>query len=998
MAEVLSLFGAPTIERAGTTRALDFERRTQLLVYLALKRAWVGRAEIAALLWPDQDTKLALTNLRKALHRLQSLPDADLVQSRGNALRCMAQTDVGAFESALAERRLQDALALRRGELLAGFDDDSNDAWSQWLGFERDRLRTAWRAAAQEHLHGDVAPADAVELALRLIDEDPLDEAALRLAMHWLARTGQVARARQAYRGFVARLADELGLTPSVELQALHDGLGGAAAAPAPTGAGAVSQPHADDRFIGRVVEVRRAASLLQQGDCRLLTITGPGGVGKTRLAQRVLHDCASSFADGATLVPLDDVTTSAEFSERLAREFDIALKGNVDPLAQVVGILRERHALIVLDNFEQLVEAAPMLARLLADCPRIKVVVTSRVRLGLAAEWLLPLTGLPVPEPEDAAELESFDAVRLFLASARRVEPAISAAAEAEAIVAIVRSVEGLPLALELAAAWTRVLSCRDIAAELERGAELLQSTGAEHPARHASVESVFDQSWRLLGERERQALARLSVFRGGFTPEAARAVGGVALPILAALVDKSLVRKDGARCFLHPLVQQFAHARLERHFDAPAAAAAHARHFLLRLAESSQRINHADPQVLRDIDAEFENVRAAWRFGVAHGPAEDFVRAAYGLMSYCDHRGRRLEGVELLHDALGKEEIEREPKFLAAIAAPAAWLSYRLDRYADAEALAGRAYRLQGKDDRHVDPVLTYRAATVLGATCMRTGRAEESERWLRRALKAAEAIGDPTNIAGALDNLGLVTRFRGDLDEALRLYGLALVRHREVGDAGGEASCLNNMGVVHILRRELDAAETLLDDARRVCERHGLPGTRSMVETNLANIAMLRNQPDKALRHGRQALELAHQTGRRGGAIDARHLLVWAHLHGGEPKVACAELVAAVTEALAIGHTEALVHGARLFAELLAARGAADVAARVMHFVLQQSPGLVARERAEAEVMMGAWSAGTPPQSWSGPPLDELARRIVAEANQAHTPLIAELRRTA
>jgi predicted ATPase/Flp pilus assembly protein TadD len=631
----------------------------------------------------------------------------------------------------------------------------------------------------------------------------------------------------------------------------------------------------------------------------------------------------------------------------------------------------------------------------LLADCPRVKAVVTSRVRLGLASEWLLPLTGLPVPEPEDVAELESFDAVRLFVASARRVEPALNPAAEAAAIVDICRRVEGLPLALELAAAWTRVLSCQDIAAELERGAELLKSSDVEHPARHASIESVFDQSWRLLSERERQALARLSVFRGGFTPEAARAVGGVALPVLAALVDKSLVRKDGGRCFLHPLVQQFAHARLEASFEAESGAAAHGRHFLHRLADAGLRVHHADPEMLRELDAEFENVRAAWRFAIKEGPPEDVARAAYSLLSYCDHRGRRLEGLELMQEAITSHRLAGEPKFVAALAAPAAWLAFRLDRYAEAEAFGMQAMAARGLSGQPAgDTTQTFRAATVLGATCARLGRVDDARRWFETALELARKIGDPTNIASALDNLGLMARGRGDLDEALRLYREALLKHRDVGDAGGAALCLNNQGVVHILRRELDAAQAVLHEARQLSEHHGLPTTRGMIEVNLANVAMLSGIPELAIRHARRAFELATQTGQRGTAVEARHALVWAALRQGEVTEARSELVAAVTASIAIGRPALMVHSLRLFAELLAAQGARDVAARVMSFVLQQ-PDLVGAERVEAERQMRDWSATSVAAKWTGPPLDELAQRIVAEASQAYAPLIAALR---
>src|SRR5512144_750725 len=202
----LVLFGSPSVEHNGESTALPRERRSQLLAYLALKRAWVSRTDLAALLWPDQPGKLAYTNLRKTLFRAQSLPWARGLEVQTQALRFLPATDVVEFEAALREDRVADALPLWRGELLAGFDD-AGEAWTGWLQFERDRVRSAWRNAALTRLGEDIDAAEAVELSTRLLEADPLDEAALAVHMSWLARAGQNARARQTYRDFAERLS-----------------------------------------------------------------------------------------------------------------------------------------------------------------------------------------------------------------------------------------------------------------------------------------------------------------------------------------------------------------------------------------------------------------------------------------------------------------------------------------------------------------------------------------------------------------------------------------------------------------------------------------------------------------------------------------------------------------------------------------------------------------------------------------------------------------------
>ena len=234
-----------------------------------------------------------------------------------------------AFESALREQRIAEALPLRRGELLAGFDDDQSEAWSSWLNFERDRLRVAWRDAALNLLAGDIDAAEGIDLSTRLLDADPLDEAALRAHMSWLARGGQSARARQAYHEFVRRLADDLGLAPGAELRALHDSLG--MADWSPTAAAPSAPAKLDDGFVGRTVELRRLGGLLAQDDCRLMCLMGPGGVGKTRLAQRAMDEFAPGFSDGVAFVPLEDISSSNELGSRLARELGVSLTGSDD-------------------------------------------------------------------------------------------------------------------------------------------------------------------------------------------------------------------------------------------------------------------------------------------------------------------------------------------------------------------------------------------------------------------------------------------------------------------------------------------------------------------------------------------------------------------------------------------------------------------------------------------------------------------------------------------
>ncbi|MDR7335982.1 tetratricopeptide repeat protein [Roseateles asaccharophilus] len=981
------LFGAPSVVQEGAIVALPSERGSQLLVLLAHRRGWVARKELAALLWPEHESKLALTNLRKTLFRLQERPWGAALDVLPGAVRLEVDTDIAAFDAAVGNGERGPALELRRGPWLQGFDDDANEPWTAWLRLERGRLQAAWRAVALEHVADPLTDAaQGLQLASRLLEDDPLDEAALGAQMEKLARSGQAARARQAYRDFAARMADELGLAPGAQLQALHDGLGVASsAAPMPAPVAELAG------FVGRAGERRHIAELLARDDVRMVCVTGPGGMGKTRLARCVLHDLAASHGHDAVFVPLEDLLSMQDVATRIARELGLALQGRASPLEQLCTALRERATLLVLDNFEQLVAEAALLGELLAACPRLKVVVTSRVRLGLAGEQLFPLEGLPCPEPEDGDRLEAFDAARLFIAAAQRVQPALSPQAEAAAIVDICRQLDGLPLALELAAAWTRVLPCAAIAAELSAGTELLRADGATHPPRHASMEGVFEQSWLRLVPAERDALARLSVFRGGFTAEAARAVAAAALPVLGALADKSLLRRDGPRLALHPLVQQLAAHKLGEAAWRDTRAA-HAAYFQHRLVQCRSAAEAGDRASLRAIDTDLENFRLAWQWALEIGPTDAVPGCAEALLAYFDHRGLIEDGLRWMLDAVAMPRVQADAALHVLLQSRAAHLSYRRDRYAEAERLAAQA--LERIDPAEPESAARIQALTVLAACALRVGRLNEAQRRYEQLLARVRSEGQPRQIAGTLDNLSLVHKRLGHYDEALRLSLESLEQHRRIGHGAGVALCLNNLGALYIARGEPAAAQAPLQEALALSARDGLANTASMVYTNLSHSALYLGDLAGAREHAQRGCESAT-------AVGNRSVSAWIQAHRARVSVRegdLAEARAALTEglstAIALGSPSLLAPGLMAFAELVDAQGHATLARRCLaHFA--DLPDLTRADRDEIGALLagrGGLPAGSP--AWPGVALPELLNRIVGEASQQHLALIAQL----
>lgn len=942
----LRLIGTPTAQRVGDAIPLPFERRWQLLVLLALRGDWMRRSEVAACLWPEVTRALASTNLRKALFRLRDASWAETLEADGDLLRFVVATDVDDFAAQVREGRVAEALMAHRGTLLEGFDDDANEPWSDWLRNQRERWRAAWRAAALQRLAEPVEPVEGLALSAALLQADPLDEAALQVQLQLLASTGQAARARETYRAFAQRLQQELGVEPVSALRAAHEGLHAHTLPPGP--------PQAiDEGYIGRVFEQRRILELMQRPDCRLLAIVGPGGIGKTRLVRHVLQEAASLFADGATFFSLEDVDTPAAFIARLARDLGISGKPQRDEFDAVAEHLGSLQMLLVLDNFEAIALAAtPLLGQLLERAPRLKLIVTSRERLALGAQWALPLDGLPCPEPEDMDRLEDFDASRLFIAAARRADPAMDPEGECAAIVDICSQVDGLPLALELAAAWTRVMRCTDIARELRQGAELLHATNPAFPARQASVEAVFEQSWRLLGGPERQALACLSVFRGGFTVEAARAVASAALPVLGALTDKSLLRKEGARLALHPLVQQFASLKLGDGAQHAAARVAHARYFHGVLAELQLKLRSSDVQALSVVDDEFENCVLAFQWLAAHGPLNDFAKAVTALTDHARHRGQPLRCLAVMLAAAAAPLPTRDTNVRALLSAHIANLQFRLDQLAAADSNAREALALtEGDvDDAPESSRVASYSHYTLGSIALARGQFHEARDHYHATVERLGGLATTRDRAIAAENLSLVEKRLGRLGEAQRLAHESLVMRRRLGEPHAIAMCLNNLASLHLQMHEPDAAGPLLAESRALCERGGFSTTLSIVMTNLCELGLASGDLAAAERHGKQAVALAQDNGQRQVLGHAHVELGIVALRSGDLHAARESIAAACAIAFTLESPALKAKAAMAFARLLHQGGHVESARGVLARTATE-PTLGAAERADS-----------------------------------------------
>jgi predicted ATPase len=324
--------------------------------------------------------------------------------------------------------------------------------------------------------------------------------------------------------------------------------------------------PHAAASFVNRAREIAEITQRLNDANCRLLTLVGPGGIGKTRLAMRVAANCVDQFDDSVYFTPLQPLDSPEFILSTIIDVVSPQSRSGSDFKHQLLQYLREKALLLVLDNFEHLLDGAELLTEILEAAPNVKLLVTSREALNLQGEWRYSVQGLEYPETTAAEPWEAYSAVQLFVERARQVRGEPSLVDEHAAVVRVCRLVEGMPLALELAAGWTKILPTDEIASEIQRNLDFLSTSLRDVPQRHQSITAVFEQTWGRLTAEERRVFSALSVFSGGFSREAAEALAGVSMRVLSDLVDKSLLtREPDGRYQIHELLRQYAQAQLE-------------------------------------------------------------------------------------------------------------------------------------------------------------------------------------------------------------------------------------------------------------------------------------------------------------------------------------------------------------------------------------------------------------------------------------------------
>lgn len=960
------VFGGLTIKASGVAvGGLASRKAEALLAYLACTGRTQAREVLAELLWDDRSQAQALANLRVILNSLRQALGPYLIINRldvGLNEDSPYWLDAAELEKALAALQpsanrkaaltapelanIAKALALYQGDFLDGFFLRDCQGFEEWQLAERER----WRLQVIESQYHLIAgyqalgePMSAIQWARRLLQLDPLQEEGHRQLMRLLAITGQRPAALMQYELCRQVLAEELGVDPGEETVSLyhqiHSGdltgsrpnLAQAAGAeisgekprppvlPAPP---RHNLPTPANSFVNRHQEVAQIITYLNNPACRLLTLVGPGGIGKTRLAieagRRIAADLspASSeaaadsprFPDGIYFVPLDSLNSAEFLVSTLANALRFSFYSGADPTGQLLDFLREKDLLLVLDNLEHILAQADLLVDVLAQAPRVKILAVSRERLNLSEEYLLPVRGLLAPAAEKDSEIDSLPenqaALQLFLQRAQAVYPDFDPSGPDRADIArICRLLEGIPLAIELAAAWVRLLSCQEIAREIAQNLDFLVTSLRNVPQRHRSLRAVFDSSWQLLSDQERTLFRDLAVFNGGFERDAAERVTGASLPLLLALVDKSLLyRTETGRFLRHTLLYQYAAEKLaEAPQEKALIEARHCDYYLTFLQQREPLLKGGGQQAaLAEISSEIENVRASWYWAIAQKQLGAIARAVDSLFHFYEMRSWFQEGAEVFGRAAMSLSGAGDDRLLGMLLARRGWFTFQLGQHEEAKAWLKHSLELLREDNgrREIGFALNY-----LGAVHQHLGEFALARQYLLESQAVCAESGDQFGLSIALNVLSQVAYLQGDYAESSRLCQESLALKREIGDRRGMAFSLRNLGLVAYALLDYQAAQDFFQESLAICremdDRRGI----GLCLNHLGDVARASASFEEARQLYQDSLTIFREIGNQWGVVSAQIRLGHAAYVLGEYPVAQLSFSRALKTALDI-----------------------------------------------------------------------------------------------
>ena len=735
------------------------DRVRALFLLLAVEPAMSQqRSTIASLLWSDSDDAAARRNLRRCLSRLKGAlgddAEAVLEASRHSIGLLSAESDYQQFQRLSSSDDAADwqkAVDLINGELAEGFHLKNSTLFDDWLA----ELRLTLAHQQRDLLHKlldtiTVNPQARLSYALRLAALDPYDDATQRAVMSLHVEMGNVPAAMAHYEAYVETLQQELSAEPEIATRTLYVQL---EAATASNPVELINFPAQITPFVGREAERKAVIARLQAADCRMVTLLGAGGAGKTRLSiETVRYFTTDLFSDGVYFVPLVTATTAHEVLAIIHRTLALPTQGtNIEE--QVFDYLSDKRLLLLLDNVEQLSGELGFLSRLLQEAAGVKLLVTSRDVVGISAEYRIPLAGL--------SDLK--ESTALLWGAIQRIEPNFDLNATNFAIGArICEQLHGVPLALELAATWISTLDLDSIRAEVEEAYTFLESPLLDTPDRHRSLRAIFEHSWELLTPQRQMMLAKASIFSGGFDMPAARHIFGAGINDLRRLLEQSLlIKQENNRYGLHELVRQFAAEKLSA-ADADAIRQAHATYYLALVAKNEHQLVSENALVTTKlISADLPNITRAWRWAVKHSAFEQLGATVTGLTHFYRLTARLSEGDQLYVETLAALDKQVDNELLAQLHVGCAhfrmWQSRHDESVESAECALAIAQRGENSD-------LIAESQLAIGRSLRALGKLMVAIQTLHQGLAACIGNGSTTRAlrADILANLALISSY--------------------------------------------------------------------------------------------------------------------------------------------------------------------------------------------------------------------------------------------
>ncbi|MEM7033657.1 MAG: tetratricopeptide repeat protein [Chloroflexota bacterium] len=986
------LLGSPRLERDGVTLNIDTRKGLALFAYLAAERVAYGREELATFFWPDHDPKRARAALRNALWGLNKVIGNSWLISDRETISLDTETDIWidirAFEERLAPflatsntpmledystllPLLIEAVSLYQGEFLSGFSLKDSPDFDAWQVLQQSHFRQSFATTLEKLVEGYSQQNNldsALTYARRWVEAEPLHEPAHRQLMQLYMQTGQRSEALQQFQECESLLTEALNVTPSVETVALYEAIQaegqevetgqlgqkqlGQKQSDADTTPADVSTIFIADQqllppnnlptpmtpFIGRTQALAEIEERLADPTCRLLTLIGSGGIGKTRLVIQTASNILSAvhtsstedqmprFIHGVYFVSLSNTPTPDDVLSTLISTIADTLKVSFynqqsspdAPQASLLEYLREKHLLLVFDNFEQYLIGADLLTEILTQAPHVKMLVTSRERLNLQGEWIYEVSGLDYPTQSTIDQISSgtddamypteladqYSALKLFLQSGQRSDPNFNASTEEWLqVIQICQFVEGLPLAIELAASWVRILSIAEIKQEIKQNLDFLTTKLRDLPERHRNLRVVFEGSWQLLTEQEQTVLKQMSVFRRGFRREAAAEVTLATLGSLSALVDKSLLSNRPSRLLplvpryeMHSIIRQYADEKLSDEAR-EAVRARHSHYYATFLKEREALLRGRDQtETIAEIGAERANIKSAWEWAIHRKPEPDLDIIAQSLDSlfrFYEIRSRFYLGRRQFKQAVDQflvcwpeptNEVDKISTIFGQLLARQGIFCYLLSDYD-----TGRTLLKQGLNIfRQLEPPPTVEIAfslNHLGNIAYELAQYADAERYYQESLDLRRELGDDYGIAVTLNNLGQVAYLSGQYERAYQFSSESLTIARKLGNQWCIAFAEHNLGQIANAHGRYRESQAHYEQTLQICQAIGERSLQATTLDQLGYLAAETKQNRKAKQLLSESLKLHQEIGNKRGEANTLNDLGKVALQAGQ-----------------------------------------------------------------------------------------------------------------